>query len=63
MTKFKFIVKNSDFKNVGFVFAYFCGGHKNNFIYNFVAPLRISSVNVTKSAGNWYWYFPLDVFS
>ena len=26
-------------QNVGFVFAYFCGGHKITFRYDFVAPL------------------------
>ena len=26
-------------QNAGCVFVYFCGGHKNNFGYKFVAPL------------------------
>ena len=33
----KFSLKTSS-PNVGCVFAYFCGGQKNNFGYNFVAP-------------------------
>ena len=44
MTKCKFIVKRAAY-NVGYLFAYFCGGQtKIIFVYNFVATLKSTDV-------------------
>ena len=39
MPKRKFILKNSS-SNAGCVFAYFCGGHKNNFRLQFRSSFK-----------------------
>ena len=41
---YKFIMKKVA-QNSGCVFVYFCGGYKNIFGYNFVAPLSCAGVN------------------
>ena len=39
MPKYKFILKIAT-QNIGCLSDYFCGGHKLNYDYKFVAPLR-----------------------
>ena len=39
MSKYKFILKIATW-NIDCLSDYFCGGHKLNYDYNFVAPLR-----------------------